>query len=133
MLGVSADWRARVYDVVREIPRGRVASYGLVAVLAGRPGAARAVGNVMLECDDPTVPCHRVVHADGSLAKSFARQRERLRREGVRFVGVRVVVAERLWTPRVPAAARPRATPSADLGGSGGRSRWMTRKDSPAL
>jgi methylated-DNA-protein-cysteine methyltransferase-like protein len=126
MLGMSADWRARVYSVVREIPRGRVASYGLVAMLAGRPGAARAVGNVMLECDDATVPCHRVVHADGSLARSFARQRERLRREGVRFVGARVDVAERLWTPRLP-------TPSAALGGSGGRSKWMMRKDSPAL
>ena len=123
MLGVSADWRTRVYAVVRDIPRGRVASYGLVATLAGRPGAARAVGNVMQECDDASVPCHRVVHADGSLARSFVRQRERLRREGVRFVGARVDVAERFWTPRVPAA----------LGGSGARSRWMTRKDSPAL
>ena len=127
MLGVSANWRASVYAVVRGIPRGRVASYGLVALLAGRPGAARAVGNVMLECDDATVPCHRVVHADGSLARSFARQRGRLLREGVRFVGVRVDVAERLWTPRL------RATPSAALGGSGARSRWTMRKDSPAL
>jgi len=139
MLGMSVDWRARVYSVVREIPRGRVASYGLIAMLAGRPGAARAVGNVMLECDDASVPCHRVVHADGSLARSFARQRERLRREGVGFVGARVDVAERLWTPRLPAAARAgRAarlapTPSAAFGGSGGRSRWTMRKDSPAL
>lgn len=139
MLGVSADWRARVHAVVREIPRGRVASYGLVAMLAGRPGAARAVGNVMQDCDDASVPCHRVVHADGALARSFARQRERLRREGVAFLGARVDVAERLWTPRLPAAGRraravrARATPSAALGGSGGRSRWMMRKDSPAL
>lgn len=132
MLVVAGDWRGRVYEVVREIPRGRVASYGLVAMLSGRPGAARAVGNVMLECDDATVPCHRVVHSDGSLARSFARQRERLRREGVRFVGARVDVAERLWRPRLP-AARPRATPSAAFGGSGGRSRWTMRKDSPAL
>ena len=132
MLGMSADWQARVYSVVKDIPRGRVASYGLVAMLAGRPGAARAVGNVMLECDDATVPCHRVVHADGSLARSFARQRERLRREGVRFVGARVDVAERLWTPRLPAARLP-PTPSAALGGSGSRSRRMMRKDSPAL
>ena len=147
MLSVSADWRARVYAVVREIPRGRVASYGLVAMLSGRPGAARAVGNVMLESDDASVPCHRVVHADGSLARSFARQRERLRREGVRFVGARVEVAERLWMPRWPAAdkraARPvrpavaragtRAARADDFGGSGGRSRWTMRKDSPAL
>ncbi|HKW78138.1 MAG TPA: MGMT family protein, partial [Candidatus Limnocylindria bacterium] len=75
-------WTRRVYDVVRAIPPGRVASYGLVALIAGRRGAARAVGNVMLECDDPSVPCHRVVHADGSLAPSFRAQRARLRREG---------------------------------------------------
>lgn len=144
MLVVAVDWRGRVYEVVREIPRGRVASYGLVAMLSGRPGAARAVGNVMLECDDATVPCHRVVHSDGSLARSFARQRERLRREGVRFAGARVDVAERLWTPRLPAAVVLRATARSLVrvprrgarevfGGSGGRSRWTMRKDSPAL
>jgi methylated-DNA-protein-cysteine methyltransferase-like protein len=119
-----------VYAVVRSIPRGRVATYGLVAMLAGRSGAARAVGNVMLGCDDPSVPCHRVVHADGSLAAPFLRQRERLRREGVRFVGGRVDVRERLWTPRLPAAEGRGAREAA---GSGGRSRWMMRKDSPAL
>ncbi len=123
-----------MYAVVRSIPRGRVASYGLVAVVAGRPRAARAVGNVMLECDDPTVPCHRVVHADGSLARSFARQRERLRREGVAFVGLRVDVRERLWVPRLPRAdevvlRRARAVG----GGPGGSSRRTTLKDSPAL
>jgi methylated-DNA-protein-cysteine methyltransferase-like protein len=122
-----------VYAVVRDIPRGRVASYGLVAMLAGRPGAARAVGNVMLECEDPNVPCHRVVHADGSLAPSFARQRERLRREGVDFRGARVDVRERLWAPRLPRAVDPEArarrrTPG-DVRGSSNR---MIRKDSPA-
>jgi len=131
MTSVSADWRARVYAVVRSIPRGRVASYGLVAMLAGRSGAARAVGNVMLQCDDASVPCHRVVHADGSLARSFARQRERLRREGVRFVGGRVDLRERLWAPRLPAAATRGAR--VVFRGSGGRSRWTMRKDSPAL
>lgn len=142
MLGMSKEWRSRVYAVVREIPRGRVATYGQIAMLAGRSGAARAVGNVMLECDDASVPCHRVVRADGALGRSFARQRDRLRREGVAFAGARVDVAERLWTPRLPAAggrartvrARParRGTRGA-LGGSGARSRWTMRKDSPAL
>src|SRR5436309_4399124 len=81
---VTAEWRDRVYAVVRAIPKGRVATYGLVALVAGRPGAARAVGNVMLQCHDRSVPCHRVVHADGTMG--FAGQRERLRREGVRVV-----------------------------------------------
>jgi methylated-DNA-[protein]-cysteine S-methyltransferase len=57
----------RVLSVVRSIPAGRVATYGDVAVLAGRTGAARAVGNVMRGCEDPSVPCHRVVAAGGKL------------------------------------------------------------------
>jgi methylated-DNA-[protein]-cysteine S-methyltransferase len=57
----------RVFRVVKSIPAGRVASYGDVARLAGRPGAARAVGNLMRNCHDPGVPCHRVVAAGGRL------------------------------------------------------------------
>ena len=124
-------WTRRVYDVVRSIPPGRVASYGLVAIVAGRPRAARAVGNVMLECDDPSVPCHRVVHADGSLAPSFRSQRARLRREGVRFAGARVDLRERLWAPRLPRDAIPAR--ARRLGGAGGSSSQMIRKDSAAL
>jgi methylated-DNA-protein-cysteine methyltransferase-like protein len=99
MSGVDA-WTRTVWAVVRRIPPGRVATYGLVGVVAGRPRAARAVGNVMRACDDPAVPCHRVVHADGRPA--FARHRTRLRREGVRFVGPRVDLAGQLWSPRLP-------------------------------
>jgi methylated-DNA-protein-cysteine methyltransferase related protein len=117
--------------VVRSIPAGRVAPYGLVALVAGRPRAARAVGNVMLECDDPTVPCHRVVHADGSLAPSFRSQRARLRREGVRFVGARVDLRERLWAPRLPREVAPLRARA--FGGAGGSSRRMILNDSPAL
>ncbi len=86
--------------VVKRIPPGRVATYGLVGVVAGRPLAARAVGNVMRVCDDPEVPCHRVVRADGLPA--FARHRTRLRREGVGFLGPRVDLARHLWAPRLP-------------------------------
>src|SRR6476661_3405547 len=57
----------RVVAIVRGIPSGRVATYGDVAVLAGRPGAARAVGNVMRHCEDPSIPCHRVIAAGGAL------------------------------------------------------------------
>lgn len=53
--------------VVRRIPAGRVATYGDVAALAGRPGAARAVGNIMRGCSEGGVPCHRVVAAGGRL------------------------------------------------------------------
>ena len=119
-------WTRRVHATVRSIPSGRVASYGLVALVAGRSRAARAVGNVMLECDDPSVPCHRVVHADGSLAPSFRAQRARLRREGVGFVGARVNLRGCLWAPRLPRA-------EAGFAVAAGRSRRTMRKASPAL
>src|SRR5690348_9253655 len=93
-------WRRRVYAVVRRIPPGRVATYGLVGMVAGRPLAARAVGNALRLCDERDVPFHRVVHADGLPA--FTVHRTRLRREGVRFVGPRVDMAKHLWTPRLP-------------------------------
>ncbi len=97
---LSSDWSLTVHAVVKRIPPGRVATYGLVGVIAGRPLAARAVGNIMRACDDSTVPCHRVVRANGLPA--FARHRTRLRGEGVRFLGPRVDLARHLWMPRLP-------------------------------
>mgnify|MGYP001599373380 CR=1 FL=1 len=55
-----------VRDAVRQIPRGETRSYGEVARAIGYPGAARAVGTVMKNNYDPTVPCHRVIRADGT-------------------------------------------------------------------
>src|ERR1700704_7072544 len=63
----GAPFAARVLSVVRRIPPGRVATYGEVAALAGRPRAARAVGNIMRGCGRPDVPCHRVIAAGGRL------------------------------------------------------------------
>jgi O-6-methylguanine DNA methyltransferase len=57
----------RVIAVVRRIPVGKVATYGDVAEAAGRPGAARAVGNIMRDCKQSDVPCHRVIAAAGKL------------------------------------------------------------------
>ena len=71
---------------VRAIPPGFVRTYGDVS-----PGAPRFAGTVLFACDDPDVPWHRVVRADGTLAKG-ARQRRRLLREGVPFRGGRVVM-----------------------------------------
>lgn len=56
-----------VYAVVRAIPPGKTMSYAQVAYRAGRPGAARAVGNLMKANRDPKTPCHRVIRSDGSL------------------------------------------------------------------
>lgn len=57
----------RVHVVVRNIPKGETLSYRDVARRAGNPGAARAVGTVMKNNYDPTVPCHRVILSDGRI------------------------------------------------------------------
>ncbi len=57
----------KVRAVVRRIPKGKAMTDGEVAKAAGNPGAARAVGAVMKNNYDPTVPCHRVVRADGKI------------------------------------------------------------------
>lgn len=63
----------RIYEAVRKIPRGKVATYGQVAELAGDKKMARAVGNALHKNPDPdTIPCYRVVNAKGELAGKFA-------------------------------------------------------------
>ena len=97
-----------IYAVVRRIPRGRVASYGQVATLAGLPGHARLVGYALHALPDfSTLPWHRVVSAEGriSLMRSptgaGTTQRLRLEREGVRFdARGRVVLERHAWRPR---------------------------------
>lgn len=83
----TSSFAARVRDAVRQIPKGETRSYGQVARAIGHPGAARAVGSVMKNNFDTTVPCHRVIHADGSLGSynrgGEAEKRAILRREGV--------------------------------------------------
>jgi O-6-methylguanine DNA methyltransferase len=88
-----ARFSAAVLSVVRRIPPGRVATYGDVAELAGRPRAARAVGNIMRECRARDVPCHRVVGAGGALGGyggNIELKRSLLRAEGVVAVGRRI-------------------------------------------
>lgn len=80
-----------VYAIVRQIPLGRVASYGQVARLAGAPRKARFVGYALHVNPEPgIIPCHRVVFKDGSLAPGFAfggpnEQKRLLEAEGIGF------------------------------------------------
>jgi len=60
-------FREEVLKVVKRIPRGKVLSYGEVALKAGNPKAARAVGAILRTNFDPTIPCHRVIKKDGQL------------------------------------------------------------------
>ncbi len=61
-------FKEKVQDIVRSIPEGETLSYKEVALLAGNPNAARAVGMIMSKNQDLTIPCHRVIRSDGSLA-----------------------------------------------------------------
>ena len=85
MLSVmDPDRTAQILARVRATPAGFVRAYGDVS-----PGAPRLAGAALHACEDPTVPWHRIVRADGSLAKGD-RQRALLDREGVPFRGERV-------------------------------------------
>ena len=97
----------RIYAVVRRIPRGRVATYGQVAELAGLPGHARQVGYALHALPTgTTVPWHRVLNARGTLSLRRSpggeiTQRIRLEREGVRFdAGGRITLQRLQWRPR---------------------------------
>lgn len=80
-----------VYDIVRHIPKGKVATYGMIASIIGNVRLSRAVGYALhANPDNSRTPCHRVVFRDGSLALGFAFggahvQREMLEEEGVTF------------------------------------------------
>src|SRR5215467_5484700 len=100
----------RVLTVLKRIPPGRVATYGDVARLAGRPRAARAVGNVMKNCGRRDVPCHRVIAAGGRLGGyggSEVLKRALLAAEGIVVHGSRVRELNRVrWNPRSDGKAR---------------------------
>jgi O-6-methylguanine DNA methyltransferase len=102
-------FRHKVLSVVRRIPPGRVATYGDVAALAGRPRAARAVGNIMKGCGRPDVPCHRVIAAGGRLGGyggSELLKRSLLVAEGVVVSGARVRELDRVRWRGSPRSTR---------------------------
>lgn len=86
----------RIYNAVKQIPKGKVATYGQVAELAGNKKMARAVGNALHNNPDPyTIPCYRVVNAKGELAGEFAfggavTQAALLESEGVEVIAGKV-------------------------------------------
>jgi methylated-DNA-protein-cysteine methyltransferase-like protein len=98
----------RIYAVIRRIPKGRVATYGQIADLAGFPGHARQVGYALYALHEPsTVPWHRVVNAQGRLSlgrvipEGDVEQRIRLEIEGVEFDAEGKVALGRFqWRPR---------------------------------
>ena len=82
----------RIYEAVKQIPKGHVATYGQVAAMAGEPKMARAVGNALHKNPDPEhIPCFRVVNAKGELAGAFAFGGEQVQAQLLKEDGVKVV------------------------------------------
>ena len=117
----------RIYDTVSRIPKGRVATYGQVAEVAGLPRRARLVGRALRELDeDSDVPWHRVVNARGTISvrgdllDHEGLQEQLLRREGVDFDGRAIPLSRYRWQAargvKPPATARrgARSRPAAD-------------------
>lgn len=96
-------FREQIYAITRNIPVGKVATYGQLARIAKKPRAARAIGAFMRTNPfAPEVPCHRVVAYDGSLNGYFGKtkldtKRQMLEAEGVFFKGEKVDLRRSLW------------------------------------
>ena len=92
-----------IYDVVKKIPRGRVATYGQIAMLAGNPRWSRVVGYALHVNPDPAhIPCYRVVNRLGEPSAAFAfgginEQILLLQEDGVEFIDGRVDLSKYLW------------------------------------
>lgn len=93
----------RIYEVVKQIPKGTVATYGQVASLAGNRRWARVVGYALHANPEPgVIPCHRVVNRNGEVSQAFAfgggnRQVELLKSEGVVFKDGKVDMEKCQW------------------------------------
>ncbi len=103
----------QIYKVVTKIPRGRVATYGQVAAVAGIPGQPRQVGYALNALPDGrSIPWHRVINAKGQISKRLESwceqtQRELLECEGIAFdANGRVSLSQFGWQPRPKRALR---------------------------
>jgi methylated-DNA-protein-cysteine methyltransferase related protein len=111
-----ARFRARVLRLVALIPRGRVATYGQISVLAGHPRRARHVGNALRANRDDALPWHRVLNAQGRVSARHGEtrprgdvqvehlQQRRLAAEGVTFTRGRVDLERYRWRPETEGA-----------------------------
>ena len=97
---------ARVIELIRSIPKGKVATYGGIAAMAGNSRAARQVARILYSCSDmERLPWHRVVNREGRIVLkgewNHTEQQDRLAREGIVFSGSGRIDLERfLWQPR---------------------------------
>lgn len=95
--------KQKVYEITKQIPRGKVATYKQIATLAGNPRGARFVGTCMrTNTDIPAMPCHRVVGADGALhgysaGEGIPTKVAMLKEEGVSFKNGKVDLEKSQW------------------------------------
>ncbi len=93
----------QVYDIVKKIPRGKVATYGQIASLVAGKRFARAVGNILHNnVNKSEIPCYRVVNSKGELSKSYAfggedEQARLLIADGIKVVDGKVDLKKYLW------------------------------------
>jgi len=100
------DFYNRVYDIVRNIPRGKVTTYGIIAGFLGAKSSSRLVGwalNAVMDRVD--IPCHRVVNRLGELSGKMHfdhpnQMKDRLLAEDVSFIGEAVDLSKHLWKPQ---------------------------------
>jgi O-6-methylguanine DNA methyltransferase len=64
---MTLSFKEKIYNIVKKIPKGKTMTYKQVASLAGKPGAYRAVGNILNKNYDKSIPCHRVIRSDGKI------------------------------------------------------------------
>lgn len=98
----KSSFRERVYTLTKQIPLGKVATYGQLAKMAGSPGASRAVGMCMKNNPDSlSIPCHRVVAANGKLTGyafgGTSVKKEKLLKEGIMFTNDKVDLSVSQW------------------------------------
>ena len=98
---MAMTFNEQVYDVVSRIPSGRVATFGQIAAMIGRPRMARFVGYASNNKNSWHLPWHRVVFKNGALCCGFASEQYRmLKSEGVKFNPDKtVIVSEYQWDP----------------------------------
>lgn len=88
----------KIYNIVRKIPRGSVATYGQIAKIIGNPRLSRVIGYALNKCSDESVPCHRVVNREGRLAPGYYAQELLLEREGIPVSNGKIVLLkDYLW------------------------------------
>lgn len=95
----NREFHQKIYQLIACIPKGKVATYGQLALLAGRPRAARQAGRALHNAP-PGLPCHRVVNSTGRTAPGWQQQPRLLAQEGVAFLpSGRVNMRLHRWNP----------------------------------